>query len=452
MKNFFRGKQSHDMSAGDLHILLQFLSKESKTKPSFFYDIQLDEDSLDTTFRTNKKYFPLAAFLGFSHHRQGCIFGAALLHDQTSETFEWLLHVFLKCMGRKRPVSLFTDQDAAMRKAISIVLPDCFHGLCSWHICENATRRLGSLVMKEFFTHFNFLIRDVGNKDDFHFNWKLMIDECFNGVPNSWLQFIYLFRHQWSSVWVKSYFTAGWKSTQVSESFNSFLRDYVSVSYSLPQVFHNFNLMLDHMREKLNKSVYESIQYLPLIRFNHSAIVKQTSQVYTPPIFNLFQDQYSLILEYFVHIDEASGGSMNKICLVFKNDPCDPSVKLVERVVEIDLAGLEWTYSYRKFANWGVLYCHILKAVDIGAWTLPQNDCSSSSTFALRYQAYCASLIQISSLICVDDDIYCYFMKEVNDVLKRVEERVNLTSHAADLISIGSMSTVNNDLEVESHM
>ncbi|GAA0174029.1 hypothetical protein LIER_41646 [Lithospermum erythrorhizon] len=43
-------------------------------------------------------------------------------------------------------------------------------------------------------------------------------------------------------------------------------------------------------------------------------------------------------------------------------------------------------------------------------------------------------------------------MKEVNDVLKRVEERVNSTSHAADLVSIGSMSTCNNDLEVESRL
>ncbi|GAA0139246.1 hypothetical protein LIER_35054 [Lithospermum erythrorhizon] len=73
-------------------------------------------------------------------------------------------------------------------------------------------------------------------------------------------------------------------------------------------------------------------------------------------------------------------------------------------------------------------------------------------TFALRYQAYCASMIRISSLICLDDNVYCYFMKEVNDVLKRVEERVNSTSRAADPVSIGSKSTGNNDLEVQSRL
>ncbi|GAA0161864.1 hypothetical protein LIER_18084 [Lithospermum erythrorhizon] len=163
------------------------------------------------------------------------------------------------------------------------------------------------LRTKEFFTHFNFLIKEVDDEDDFEFNFNLMIDECFNGVPNSWLQFIYLFRHQWS--------------------------------------------------------------------------------------------------KYFVDINEATGVSMKKICHVFKKDPCDPSVKLDERLVEIDLAGLNWTCRYLS----SILEKYILKRWtknargDIGAWSLPQNDRSSSSTFALRHQAYCASIIQISSLISVEE-------------------------------------------------
>ncbi|GAA0160804.1 hypothetical protein LIER_39107 [Lithospermum erythrorhizon] len=38
-----------------------------------------DVVSLDTTSRTNNTYRPLAAFLGFTHHRRSCIFAAALL-------------------------------------------------------------------------------------------------------------------------------------------------------------------------------------------------------------------------------------------------------------------------------------------------------------------------------------------------------------------------------------
>ncbi|GAA0173509.1 hypothetical protein LIER_27107 [Lithospermum erythrorhizon] len=279
------------MSAGDLSILL---SLESETKPSFFYDIQLDEESLitnmflsdgvmqhdyscfgdvvsmDTTFRTNKECFPLV--FGFSHNRQSCVFGVALLHDQTSDTFEWLLHVFLKCMQDKRPVTILTDQDAAMKKTISIVLPDGFHGLD-------------------------------------------------------------------------------------------------------------------------------------------------------------------------------------------------------ERQVVIDLESGDWSCSCRMFVQWGILCCHILKAIDIlgssccyadlrvipdryllkrwsrkargdvGTWTLPKTDGNCYSSYGLRHQAFCSSMIRVSSRICIDDDTYCFFMKEVNDILARVEERLNVSSNVAAPSSMQSIST-----------
>ncbi|KAG5548517.1 hypothetical protein RHGRI_014013 [Rhododendron griersonianum] len=45
----------------------------------------------------------------------------------------------------KKPVSIFTDQDAAMAKAISIVMPDVTHGLCTFHLNQNALKHLGHL-------------------------------------------------------------------------------------------------------------------------------------------------------------------------------------------------------------------------------------------------------------------------------------------------------------------
>ncbi|GAA0140732.1 hypothetical protein LIER_02029 [Lithospermum erythrorhizon] len=56
----------------------------------FFGDVL----SFDTTFRTNNLYRPLAAFIGFNHHRQICIFGAALLFNETADTFRWLFQTF----------------------------------------------------------------------------------------------------------------------------------------------------------------------------------------------------------------------------------------------------------------------------------------------------------------------------------------------------------------------
>ena len=44
--------------------------------------------------KKNKEGRPFALFVGVNHHKQTIIFGAALLYDETSETFMWLFDSF----------------------------------------------------------------------------------------------------------------------------------------------------------------------------------------------------------------------------------------------------------------------------------------------------------------------------------------------------------------------
>lgn len=83
-----------------------------------------DVFSFDTTFGTNKEFRPLAVFIGFNHHREMVIFGAALLYDETAESFKWLFESFLKAYGGRKPKSIFTDQDFAIAKALAEVMPE----------------------------------------------------------------------------------------------------------------------------------------------------------------------------------------------------------------------------------------------------------------------------------------------------------------------------------------
>ncbi|KAL7186566.1 hypothetical protein ACSBR2_028323 [Camellia fascicularis] len=87
------------------------------------YGIFSDVVSFHTTFRTNKEYRLLALFTSFNHFRMTVIFGVALLYDETTTSFEWLFETFLHAMSGKKPVSFFTDQDQAMAKAISKIMP-----------------------------------------------------------------------------------------------------------------------------------------------------------------------------------------------------------------------------------------------------------------------------------------------------------------------------------------
>ena len=60
-----------------------------------------DAVSFDTTFQTNKFEMPFAPLLGTNHHKQTIIFGAALLFNETIESFVWLFETFLIAMSER---------------------------------------------------------------------------------------------------------------------------------------------------------------------------------------------------------------------------------------------------------------------------------------------------------------------------------------------------------------
>ncbi|CAN1126516.1 Protein FAR1-RELATED SEQUENCE 5 [Linum perenne] len=65
-----------------------------------------------------------AIFVGKNQHHHLVIFGAALLYDETSATFEWLFSTFKKCMNGNEPTTIFTDQCAAIKAGITSVFPE----------------------------------------------------------------------------------------------------------------------------------------------------------------------------------------------------------------------------------------------------------------------------------------------------------------------------------------
>ena len=90
----------------------------------------------------------LVSFLG-SISLARPLFGAALLFDETEASFTWLFETFLATHNGKQPRTIYTDQDAAMGKAIKIVFTESYHGLCTFHIMQNAVKLLSPVKDKE---------------------------------------------------------------------------------------------------------------------------------------------------------------------------------------------------------------------------------------------------------------------------------------------------------------
>jgi len=64
--------------------------------------------------------------------------------------------------------TIFTYQDSAMAKAMSLVMPTTYHCLCFWHIMQNAMRHIGHLFKEgsKFSRRFNACIFDYRTEEE----------------------------------------------------------------------------------------------------------------------------------------------------------------------------------------------------------------------------------------------------------------------------------------------
>lgn len=192
-KNYLRNKRKRNMAYGEAGSILHHFQQKCVENPSFYHGVQLDVEeqitnifwadarmimnyeyfgdviTFDTTYSTNNAYRPLAVFAGFNHFKRVVIFGAALLYDETSASFEWLFREFLKAHKNKKSQTLFTDQDPAMAKALHEVVPETYHGLCSWHLMQNGIKHLGARMNNgsNLLRDLKFCMYKYVEKDDF---------------------------------------------------------------------------------------------------------------------------------------------------------------------------------------------------------------------------------------------------------------------------------------------
>ena len=143
-KNYLQSKRQRDLAFGQAGSMLKYFHDKIVENLSFQYALQLDCEehitnifwadakmildyahfgdvvTFDTTFGTNKEYRPFGVFLGLKQFRETTVFGDALLFDETEDSFIWLFQTFIAAHNGKQPRTIFTDQDAAMGKAILV--------------------------------------------------------------------------------------------------------------------------------------------------------------------------------------------------------------------------------------------------------------------------------------------------------------------------------------------
>jgi len=174
----------------------------------------------DSTYKTNRYNLPLVPFVGVNHHYCTVLFRCGIISHENIDLYVWLLKTFTEANAQKHPVSVITDGDLAMQRAISVVWPNSPHRLCGWHIELNLVRNVHNDTLKGAFRVF---LYDLCSIEEIERKWQVFLAD--NKVKeDSWLYQMYEVRQTWCAEYHVGHCLLGLKSNQQSEYMNSRLQ------------------------------------------------------------------------------------------------------------------------------------------------------------------------------------------------------------------------------------
>ncbi|GAA0172495.1 hypothetical protein LIER_41346 [Lithospermum erythrorhizon] len=151
------------MRPGEAMVMQSWLRKQA-SRNGFYYNIQVDSDSTICSI-----FWPDSIM-----RADYALFGDFISFDTTYRTNKSYKH----CMKRKKPVTFMTHQAPAIAVGVRQILTGVFHALSSWHIKQNAIKKLGASATSEFLDQFKHLVKHVDDEDQFEYTWSL-IQEFF---------------------------------------------------------------------------------------------------------------------------------------------------------------------------------------------------------------------------------------------------------------------------------
>lgn len=459
-KNYLRSKRMKDMKIGDAGALLEYLQKMKSVNPSFFYAIQVDEEDqltnifwadaksmidyhyfgdvvcFNTAYKTNDYDRPFALFLGVNHHKQMTVFGAALLYDETVESFKWLFETFQTAMCKKQPRTVLTDRCAAVSDAVAGTWPGTMHHLCLWQIHQDAMKHLSYVFegSETFALEFGRCLYDYEDEEEFLSAWETMLEK-YDLKDNVWLGKLYEEREKWALVYAREIFCADMANTLRNENLNSVLKEYLKLEADLLSFFKHYDRLVEERRYAEQQADYQANQgtsRIPPLR-----LLWQAANVYTPAVFEIFRLEFELTMNCIVY-SCGEVGTISQYEVTVKD-------KTKEQFVRFDSADGSAICSCKKFEFAGVQCCHVLKILDlrnikelplqyilkrwrkdakVGSVRENQSfapDGDPKSSLPKRYSSLCRILYKIAARAAENAEAYSFMESQSDQLLEQVE-------------------------------
>ncbi|XP_058776060.1 protein FAR1-RELATED SEQUENCE 5-like [Vicia villosa] len=242
--------------------------------------------AFDATYGTNKYRYPLVMFYGVNNHNHNIIFGGAIVANEKEETYVWVLEQILEAMSGKSPISVITDGDLAMKKAIKNVFLNAYHRLCAWHLIRNAMPNIG---VPEFVSQFRKCMLGDYDLGEFRRKWADMID-AFGLHDNKWVTELYAKRKTWATAHVRGKNFAGFRTTSRCEGLHSEMGKFLHSRYNLSDFLLHFHRCLNYMRYKEVEADFLSNYGDPVLQTRFRSMECYAGKLFTREIFFMFCD------------------------------------------------------------------------------------------------------------------------------------------------------------------
>ncbi|XP_057456141.1 protein FAR1-RELATED SEQUENCE 5-like [Lotus japonicus] len=383
-----------EIPISDVEAALDFLSAKKDSDNGLFYETKFVEGHLTSLFwadsisqldyacfgevmavyRTELCMMHFVVLTGLNHHHRTCVFGCALLQDETVEAYTWLFQTFLHVMQGCMPLSVVTDDHQAIREAIKLVLPRSRHRLCTQHLEKIARDNVNNPF---FISDFKACMLEVLSQDDFELTWKRMV-EMYKVSENPWIQRMHRERHMWAETYLRGSFSAGLQSTKICESIDKHLRKSSQNKLKLHEFLNEFEYAINALWREEGKAECKSAIFQVALS---NPLVKHAADVFTRESFKKFLSEMKLETLLFVLSKDAGtthrkyrlcntenqnlvydvmvkpSGPLKCSCLKFETlgFPCCHAIHVlkyegIEKIPQ-DLIHLRWTKSAKSSAQ-----------------------------------------------------------------------------------------------------
>uniref|UniRef100_K3ZL59 Protein FAR1-RELATED SEQUENCE n=1 Tax=Setaria italica TaxID=4555 RepID=K3ZL59_SETIT len=452
----------------DMDATLEYFQKQQAESPCFYYAPMIDANNVvrgllwvddrtrelyktfgdciffDTTYCTNRYDMPFAPIVGINNHLQSILLGCALLPDETTETFVWVLERLKEAMGGHEPTNIMTDQDKAMKAAIAIVFFNATHRCCKWHVLSKANDKLSWLISEEqdFAKEFDYYVNRTETPEEFKMLWA-MIEDKYHLQENEFFQSMSTTRRMWALAYFRRYFFPFTSTTGRSESMNSLFKKVVHPQDSVLQFVTQYDYIMDTMTERENKEHCKGeISDPPL--WGRYAFEKQAAAFYTSEAFGKFQELLCDSTRFKVGA-MASDDQGWPIEIVHPN-----STRVC--TVTVDKDATLYTCSCNMFDRDGLLCPHILKVFTnrdvekipekylLRRWSnkvtirIPERLLGAESAFGvpttnkLRYNALCRKMTSLAAEACSSPKKYTVASARIDQLVEAASKASNVAT------------------------